>query len=120
MLAKRELFGSCASHIPDGPLRVLRHFFEEQLGESRAARAITSDIMRTRVERAMAEINLLDFVGTSLGVGDEGESEDDATSSTATRSTAGAGSANRMSPSSQKVTLQNLRDLIAVYTVPLS
>ncbi|CBZ31640.1 hypothetical protein, conserved [Leishmania donovani] len=120
MLAKRELFGSCASYIPDGPLRVLRHFFEEQLGESRAARAITSDVMRTRVERAMAEINLLDFVDTSLGVGDEGESEDEATSSTATRSTAGAGSANRMSPSSQKVTLQNLRDLIAVYTVPLS
>ncbi|CBZ23536.1 conserved hypothetical protein [Leishmania mexicana MHOM/GT/2001/U1103] len=120
MLAKRELFGSCASYIPDGPLRVLRHFFEEQLGESRAVRAITSDVMRTRVERAMAEINLLDFVDTSLGVGDEGESEDDATSSTATRSTAGTGSANRGPPSSQRVTLQNLRDLIAVYTVPLS
>ncbi|KAG5485891.1 hypothetical protein CUR178_07485 [Leishmania enriettii] len=119
MLAKRELFGTGASYIPDGPLRVLRHFFEEQLGERRAIPAITSDAMRTRVERAMTEINLLDFVGTSLIMDDE-ESDDDASSSAATHTSTGAGSGNRKSTSSQRVTLQNLRDLIAVYTLPLS
>nr|CAJ2467232.1 unnamed protein product [Leishmania braziliensis] len=118
VLARRELFGSCASYIPDGPLRVLRHFFEVQLGESRAIPAVTSDVMRVRVERAMAEINLLDFAGTSLGMDDD-ESEDDASSLTATRSSSGAGSGDRRSPA-RKVTLKNLRDLIAVYTVPLS
>ncbi|GET85917.1 hypothetical protein, conserved [Leishmania tarentolae] len=120
MLARRDLFGACASSIPDGLLRVLRHFFEGQLGESRAVRAITSDAMRTRVERAMTDINLLDFVGTSLSVGGEEESEEDASSSTGTCSTTGAGSANRGLSSSQRVTLMDLRDLIAVYTVPLS
>ncbi|KAK7201477.1 hypothetical protein NESM_000210800 [Novymonas esmeraldas] len=117
-LAKRELFGAGASYVPDGPLRVLRHFFEEQLGESRAIPAITSDAMRTRVERAMAEINLLDFVGTSLGADDDEESDGDASSSTVTASSAGAGSADRKP--SPKVTLQRVRDLISVYAVPLS
>ncbi|KAG5486712.1 hypothetical protein LSCM1_07966 [Leishmania martiniquensis] len=120
MLAKRQLFGVGASYIPDGPLRVLRHYFEEQLGERRAIPAITSDAMRTRVERAMTEVNLLDFVGTSLGVDDDEESDDDASSSAATDSSAGAGLGGRKSTSPQRVTLQNLRDLIAVYTVPLS
>lgn len=111
-LAKRELFGGGAAYIPDGPLRVVRHFFEDQLGEGRAVPALTSDVMRTRVERAMADVNLLDFVGTSLGMDDD--SDDSASSSTAARSSAGAAA------KSQKVTLQNLRDLIATYAVPLS
>ncbi|KAG5511185.1 hypothetical protein JKF63_07127 [Porcisia hertigi] len=118
ILARHELFSPHAPWIPDGPLRVLRRFFQEQLNESRAIPALTSDVMRARVERAMTGINLLDFVGTSLGM-DEEESEDDSSSSTTICSSESIGSANGGPPPSQ-VTLQNLRDLIAVYTLPLS
>ena len=113
MLAKRDLFGSGASFIPDSLLRVVRRFFEEQLGESRAVPAITSDMMRGRVEKAMADINLMDFVGTSLGADDD-DSDSDTSTTSASAPKDGATAA------SQKTTLQNLRDLIATYTRPIS
>ncbi|KPA83651.1 hypothetical protein ABB37_01916 [Leptomonas pyrrhocoris] len=116
MLARRDLFGPGASFIPDSLLRVVRHFFEEQLGESRAIPAITSDMMRNRVEKAMADINLAEFVGTSFGAEDDSESD-----GASVASSSSAGSAKSAKPAaSQRTTLQNLRDLIATYTQPIS
>jgi hypothetical protein len=119
VLAKRDLFGAGASFIPDGLLRVVRHFFEEQLGESRAVPAITSDMMRNRVEKAMADINLMEFVGTSLGADGDSDSDDTASVASST-STSGTKSGGQPPAAAQKTTLQHLRDLIAVYTRPVS
>lgn len=116
VLARRDLFGPGASYIPDGLLRVVRHFFEEQLGESRAIPAITSDMMRNRVEKAMVDINLVEFVGTSLGADEDSDS--DTASVTSSLSSTGA-KGEKPSPL-QRTTLLNLRDLIATYTRPVS
>ncbi|KPI87590.1 hypothetical protein ABL78_3341 [Leptomonas seymouri] len=116
VLAKRDLFGPGASFIPDSLLRVARCFFEEQLGESRAIPAMTSDMMRNRVEKAAGGINVMEFVGTSLGAGDDSESDDASATSSVSTSTARSG---KPTPS-QKMTLQDLRDLIATYARPIS
>lgn len=115
-LAQWELFQSTA-YIPDGLLRVVRRFFEEQLGETRAIPAMTSEVMRTRVGRAMNDINLADFVGVSLG--DDEDSEDDTAAALSTAKSSSASRSGARKSSDRKVTLKNIRDLIAFYVRPV-